>query len=665
MHSPPENDDNPLGQELAGRLESLATWVDEIDARLRAAELTTGDEKTAKELRRALEALAKHDPKLESRLTNRVDVLADRLATLGLTVSTSAASVAAKEGEIVSLRRELADGAERIQRLARDLGGAAGAAEVEELRSAVSALSAEHPKRTGDQRIDELGRKVDYFSERLDTLAKTVAATASGLAGREGDVAVLRQRLEESSTRVEHAVAELRRLQGESALMERLDSLENAVATTTSDLAERKRDITAVRARIDEAYARVGAVVSDLQRSIGALTSQVATLEQLPAATEQALLQHSVELNASIYALGGRLDSLSQSVESTTRELAGKELGLPDELQRLVAQLTERQNAAERERAAAASELTRNGEAWAEERIWVRAQLEAQAVAHAASSQSHATFGPLAETLMTRLDALEDDRGSVGTEVARIADALDVERASLRAQIAHLAAAFEQAAAAKTEPASSNDDETRRVLRELTGRFDAGERDREAATAEIGRAAALWASERSSLESRLDEVATQLVRVESNTRETRRAASSEDEVAQLRVLVDGLRLRLAASEQGLAAVAGASDVGARLDELSRRVDSAERLGPALVASSGGEPTAGEGRFRLELRALELRLEHAEDAARESREAVLVQLQRLASRIDWRLERLESEEAETVSETASGGAQVVPIRGAEV
>jgi hypothetical protein len=203
------------------------------------------------------------------------------------------------------------------------------------------------------------------------------------------------------------------------------------------------------------------------------------------------------------------------------------------------------------------------------------------------------------------------------------------------------------------------------VLRELTGRFDAGERDREAATAEIGRAAGLWASERSSLESRLDEVATQLVRVESSTREARRAASSEDEVAQLRVLVDGLRLRLAASEQGLAAVAAASDVGTRLDELSRRVDSVERLDSALVASSGGEPTAGEGRFRLELRALELRLEHAEDAARESREAVLVQLQRLASRIDWRLQRLESEEAETVSETASGGAQVVPIRGAEV
>lgn len=661
MHQPPENDDNPRGQELAERLESLATWVDEIDARLHAAELTTGDEKTAKELRRALEALAKHDPKLESRLTNRVDVLADRLATLGLTVSTSAASVAAKEGEIVGLKRELADGGERIQRLARDLGGAAGAAEVEELRSAVNALSAEHPKRTGDQRIDELDRKVDYLSERLDTLAKTLAATASGLAGREGDVAALRQRLEESSTRVEHAVAELRRLQGESALLERLDSLESAVATTTSDLAGRKRDIVAVRARIDEAYARVGAVVSDLQRSIGALTSQVATLEQLPAATEQALLQHSVKLNASIDALGGRLDSLAQSVESTRRELADKELGLPDELQRLVVQLIERQDAAEHERDAAASELTRNGEAWAEERMWVRAQLETLA----ASSQSDASFGPDLETLAIRLAALEDDRGSVVAEVARVADALEVERASLRAQIAHLAAVFEQAATAKSEPASSNDDESRRMLRELAGRFDAVERDREAATAEIGRAAASWASERSSLESRLDEVATQLVRVESSTREARRAASSEDEVAQLRVLVDGLRLRLAASEQGLAAVVGASDVGIRLEELSRRVDSAERLGPALVASSDGEPTAGEGRFRLELRALELRLEHAEEAARENREAVLVQLERLASRIDWRLQRLEPEEAETFSETASGGAQVVPIRGAEV
>ena len=74
---------------LAERVDALATWLSEIETRLRAAEVATGDEKTAKELRRAIQALSKHDPKLEERVGNRVDVLADRLATLASTVSTT------------------------------------------------------------------------------------------------------------------------------------------------------------------------------------------------------------------------------------------------------------------------------------------------------------------------------------------------------------------------------------------------------------------------------------------------------------------------------------------------------------------------------------------------------------------------------------------------
>ena len=69
---------------------------------------------------------------------------------------------------------------------------------------------------------------------------------------------------------------------------------------------------------------------------------------------------------------------------------------------------------------------------------------------------------------------------------------------------------------------------------------------------------------------------------------------------------------------------------------------------------------------MELRALELRMEHAEAAAREHREAVLMQLERLASRIEWRLQRLEPERP-TASDDHNNdpvGAQVVPIRGTD-
>jgi hypothetical protein len=57
------------------------------------------------------------------------------------------------------------------------------------------------------------------------------------------------------------------------------------------------------------------------------------------------------------------------------------------------------------------------------------------------------------------------------------------------------------------------------------------------------------------------------------------------------------------------------------------------------------------------------MEHAEAAARENREAVLTQLERLASRVEWRLQRLEeAAQAGSYSEPEETGAQVVPIRG---
>ncbi len=103
-----------------------------------------------------------------------------------------------------------------------------------------------------------------------------------------------------------------------------------------------------------------------------------------------------------------------------------------------------------------------------------------------------------------------------------------------------------------------------------------------------------------------------------------------------------------------------------LDDLSRRLDAVEH-GPHGVFSPADGPVAGDGRFRLELRALELRLEQAESAALEGRDAVLAQLARM---------RLQAEAPPTPRDGADGddpaledplpaGAEVVPFRGAEV
>ena len=106
-----------------------------------------------------------------------------------------------------------------------------------------------------------------------------------------------------------------------------------------------------------------------------------------------------------------------------------------------------------------------------------------------------------------------------------------------------------------------------------------------------------------------------------------------------------------------------SSIEARFDELSARLDSLKPTDAPTVAPATGD--SGDGRFRLEHRALELRMEHAETAARENREAVLTQLERLAARIDWRLPRPETHSAPSLDEQAPPvEAQVVPIRATD-
>lgn len=834
-----------VGREgLVVRVDGIAAWIKDLDVRVQAAELATGDEKTAKELRHAVEALAKHDPKLEKRLTNRVDVLADRLATLASTVSTTAASLARKDGEIAALRKDLGEGSKRLESLVHEFGKSAGAEEVEKLRAAIRAVQAERPARTSDARVEGLGAKVEYLTERVDTLGKTVATTAAGLVGREGEIATLRQRLDEGSARIEQASAELRRMQGDGSLTRRLDALQSALDATNAGLGARENEVVALRSRIDEAYSRVGTVVAELQSSIATLSSKVKALERLPEATEQALDAHAAELSVRVDGVAERLAALATNVESAMSGLVEREVEIGTltrrvdevseradlavaELSRALAQLPvpgsvegevegrleelgsslalitaqlsaletsssaqageamaraaavegllaaagERLKALECDRDAVAEQIEQAGSDWSQERAWVRTRLEELAAADAGASRAHEGFAPRVDELTARLASMESDHAAATAEIARVSSALDTEREALHAQLDALAEAtaasastedvermlselatrlqsleadrnavasqitrvsaaldgeretlhaqLEEVVAALAEAKASTGSsketervvgafatrlqsveeegaavaseiarlsttldaeredrvtmtlgqgatgvraETEELLAELPARLDTMERDRQAVATEVARVADAWQAERSALEVRLAELATQLADVESDARSGARAAS-EREVAQLRVAVDGLRMRLASSEQELAALVGTRDTSARLDELTRRLESLERAPVVLAGAAEAGPLPGDGRFRLELRALELRMEHADAAARENREAVLVQLERLAARIEWRFQRLEAD-YEAANPEAVGGGQVVPIRPAE-
>ena len=830
---------------IGERVDGIAAWIGDLDARVRAAELATGDEKTAKELRRAIEALAKHDPKLEKRLIDRVDVLADRLATLASTVSTTAAALARKDGEIAALRRTVEDGGKRVDALVRELDKGGGAEEIEKLRAAVRAVQAERPARASDARVESLGAKLTYLNERIDTLATTVATTAAGLAGRDGELVTLRQRLDESSSRVEQTAEELRRMKGDGALVHRLDALQSAIDETTTSIADRERDVTAIRARVDEAYSRIGTVVAGIQSSLATLTAQVRVLEALPETTEQALEARTGELDARVDELAGQVGSLAASLElatsafvdgrAETARLGARADDASARIDAVVEQLTEalgrlpepgvidaevearlaalagsvddvteqiaalsstaaaqsestaalegslahvrdRLSALEHERSSAAAQLEAIGAAWSREHESVRSQLGALESAHAEAARRSETLRPTLETLAARVDSVDVDRAEVSAELQRISVALEAEReglstrldgfasalaeataasergpesdvvlqelanrldglehdgAAAAAEIGRLAAAFnaeraalraqldafsaglaevtptsddaalaraealvaalaarvttleeheaavasemERAAAARAAeleaiqallaqvPAAQStpdlDQAGRELLAGLGRRISAMEQDRHAVAAEIARATSSWHEEQVALARRVEEVASQLATAGSEPAASTDA--SEGEVAQLRVALEGIRMRLASSEQELATLVGTRDTTTRLDELTRRLESLERAPVVVANTADGSALPGDGRFRLELRALELRMEHAEAAARENREAVLVQLERLAARIEWRFRRLE-EEYEARQPQAVGG-QVVPLR----
>jgi len=305
----------PADPDASERVDSLAAWVGEIDARLRVAEVATGDEKTAKELRKAVEAVAKHDPKLEDRLGNRIDVLVDRLATLATTVSTTAAALAKKDGEVATLRREVEDNRSKLSgALAQPR---APSAEVDQLRKQISSLSEQKLPRKVDDRLDDLKASVGKLAERVETLSATVSTTASGLAGREGELAALRRKLDEDDAGVRAALAELQQavnaLAGESAAQKRDD----------------QRRLAATKAGFEELAKRVDAVVATVAgtaRTLEASTDELAVLKTEYAEESARVDLLLVKLHQATGELSARVGELGGVATSETVDDLGKQV---------------------------------------------------------------------------------------------------------------------------------------------------------------------------------------------------------------------------------------------------------------------------------------------------------------------------------------------------
>jgi uncharacterized phage infection (PIP) family protein YhgE len=690
--------------ELSERVDALAAWIKELDAQLHAS-TAVGDSKTLKELAKALEAWNKHDPKLEERVTNRVDVLADRLATLAGTVNVTAAALAGKDGEIANLRRELQEGTARIEAVVRELRESGSGRDVAELRNAVAELSRDRKSRSSDKQVEAISGDVDVLAQRLDTLSKTVSTTAAGLAGREGELASLRARLEEGDARAVSLVGELReslealsrhvaglgdrsrdpqtlqlftsRLDDLTAKVEQLakglGAVSTSVATATESLTATELELTAVNRRFEEASARVDGMIRELHETVASLPDTGSI---------------DAEVDERLQALGRQVDGVAEHLSQLEAAIASRwddqAAAATAEVEQLVGEVSRRLAELERDRDAATSELDRSTEAWAEERTWVRGQLDALASA-LAETQVDESVEPKLQELASRLAAIEAGHAAVEAEVARVAELWGAARDELRSELDALATTL---SAQVVSGATANESAaTEEFLAELAKRLDAMEREGTAAAAEIARREAFWAAEIGSLETRIDEIADAAVeaapapadrgtelrveelarRIEAIERDRSQAATGSaaeaEELRDIRVLMNGLRMRLASSEKELAALSNSGDVVSRLDDISLRLGSLERSNATF--QSAPAPVPGDGRFRVELRGLELRMEQLEAAARENRDAVLMQFERLASRLQWRLQQLELESADAGYSTKAAPkplGQVVPIRG---
>ena len=688
------------GDALSARVESLAGWVSDIEAQLRATSVT-GDAKTLKELAKALEAWNKHDPKLEKRLTERVDVLADRFATLSETVNTTAAALAGKGGEIAQLRRELEEGNARIESLVRDLRQGGTSPDVAELRKAIATLSTERSSTLDDRRVDSIASDVDVLSQRLDTLSKTVSTTAAELAGKEGELASLRSRLEDGDTRADSLVAELRTTVAELSnriesvddhphdpqaarifenhildlgsrveqLSEGLDAVSASVAASAAGVESNQAELADVRYRFEEASSRIEAMVAEL-RDVELAIPAAGPVD--PAVEDRLAL-----LAAQVDELSGSLVRLDEEAALRSRDVTTATL----ELERLLDSVTHRVAEVERAHASAAAEVERVGGAFSEERTWVRDQLDLLAAA-LERARPDETVQPRLHELASRIEAMEHGQSIVGAEVARIAAAWTAERDALKHELESVAASITTVNGSST---AGLDERSEQLLAELAGRLAEMERGGTAVAAEVSRVESRWSSELESLTSRIEELAGTVAstaqagdpeseeRVEEVlqrldalehivARPSTGAPGDPDELRDIRVLINGLRMRLAASEKELAALSGSGDVVPRLDDLSIRLGLLER---AAAAPTPQAPAPGDGRFLVELRGIEQRMQSIESAAQESRDAVLTQFERLASRLQWRLQQLELESSDADHSTKAPPpplGQVVPIRG---
>lgn len=657
---------------LSERLDSLAAWLNDIDVRLRAAELATGDEATAKELRKAVEALAKHDPKFERRVTDNVDVITDRLRTLASTVSQTSAAIAAKDGEITGLRRELGDMATKVEELGGSSGRGCDPREIARLRAMIDAVAAERTKHASERRIEDLAAKFRLLVERVDSLGGIVGDTAAAVGRRDGDLVQLREQVEHDASEIEKATAEIARLG-------RHDELETAIARVDERLAAGDGEQAALRARIDQAYSQVDAVVTELQNTVGELFERAATLatrEETAAALDARtgeLDDRIEEQRRSVGSLQDGLDAQRSDVESQIVLLRAELAAVLDDPR--LGELDFRLSSVIEGVDALASRID---------------QVDGRAVVSAAATASRTSeLESVLEELSSRLESAEHEReataarlNTVAEEAAASAEAAATSRTSgLERALEELAARIESAerereateaqlqtvagdAAARAAAATSRTSGLESTFEELSVRLESVEREREAMAAQLHTVAADTAAQATAATSRTGQLESAHAELSARLESVERGR--EATTAQLQEIAGETAARDAA------ALSRTTELEITLAELSTRLESVERERDATterlheivgeaVAQAAAAGTSRTSELESAVEQLSTRLESVE----REREAMAAQLLRTNEAPDheWteRLEQLAAAQAQAAGASNNVATELVELR----
>lgn len=318
--------------------------------------------------------------KLED-LAGKVGLLGQRLETLSSTVSTTAAGIAAREGELAAIREQLestppstvvggADPAleQRLDDLAAQLTALKANVEQraaepdrasEELRTMLATLLSQVEALSGlrsgvteeqlDERFAETDGALAQLSGRIDALQGNVESAAASLGDKEHELAALHHHFTESTTRIESVVDDIRealsafREMGSTSVDDLTARIEKIESTTREAPDARDPRVEEIVRRIDVVDQRVATVATEVARAKTlwpvALRSLEARLDdamahtRLPESTQAQETRPDVEPTGepSDDLLAGLRDSL-QAMETVAAEMAraSDTLGAPD-----------------------------------------------------------------------------------------------------------------------------------------------------------------------------------------------------------------------------------------------------------------------------------------------------------------------------------------------